>query len=105
MAGCNQASVVSPTRRLKNLRGILKLDISECCQDTVTDAAFNNLRGIHTLSIASCQQEIITDAAFVNLRGIHTLNTCVFAISALSRTLCSRTCAEYSLSVMGCDEF
>ena len=50
------------------------LDMSNCKQIGVTDAAFAHLRGVHTLDMSGCNQAGITDAAFAHLRGIHTLN-------------------------------
>ena len=54
------------------LRGIKKLNISECTQ--LTDAAFEHFEGLHTLYMNGCNQEAITDAAFSHLKGIHTLH-------------------------------
>jgi hypothetical protein len=50
------------------------LNMRECNQPTITDAAFANLRGIHILDMRSCNQSTITDAAFANLCGIHMLD-------------------------------
>ena len=55
------------------LRGIHRLDMDNCNQETITDAAFIHLRGIHTLFMVGCNQATVTDAAFVHLRGIRLL--------------------------------
>src|SRR3989338_5270412 len=56
------------------IRGIHKLDMRDCNQETITDKAFENLKGIHTLDMSWCNQKWITDKAFENLKGIHSLN-------------------------------
>src|SRR3989338_4513039 len=56
------------------IRGIHKLDMRDCNQETITDKAFENLKGIHTLNMSWCNQKTITDKAFENLKGIHTLD-------------------------------
>ena len=50
---------------------IRTLDMGECCQPALTDAAFVHLKGIHTLDMSECQQ--ITDTGFAFIKGIHTL--------------------------------
>ena len=57
------------------LNGLIHtLDMSNCWQEGVTDAAFAHLRGIHTLNMSHCRQAGVTNAAFVHLRGVHTLD-------------------------------
>ena len=56
------------------LRGsIRRLEMTGCCQDTITDAAFAHLAGIQSLDMSECSQATITDAAFVHLAGIQRL--------------------------------
>ena len=47
-----------------HLAGIHTLGMSECRQDSITDAAFVHLAGIHTLDMSGAWQDTITDAAF-----------------------------------------
>ena len=72
MSDCRQDSITDAAFVL--LAGIHTLNMSWCRQDTITDAAFVHLAGIHTLDMSRCDQDTITDAAFVHLAGIHTLN-------------------------------
>ena len=72
MRNCNQAGITDAA--FVHLRGIHTLYMSGCKQPGITDAAFVHLRGIHTLNMSHCDQPEITDAAFVHLRGIHTLD-------------------------------
>jgi len=72
MSQCNQVGITDAA--FVNLRGIHTLNMSRCNQVGITNAAFANLRGIYDLNMSQCNQVGITDAAFVNLIGIHTLN-------------------------------
>ena len=58
-----------------HLRGIHTLDISECNQATIADAAFVHLRLIHTLDMSHCTHVATTNAAFAHLVGINTVST------------------------------
>ena len=72
MSDCYRATITDAA--FAHLRGIHTLDMSHCRQATISDAAFAHLRGIHTLDMSYCYQATITDAAFAHLRGIHSLN-------------------------------
>ena len=52
-----------------HLRGVRKLDMGYCNQETITDAAFIHLAGIHMLDMSECDQDAITPVAITHLLG------------------------------------
>ena len=72
MGDCTQATITDAA--FAHLAGIPLLFMRGCYQTTITDAAFAHLRGIHMLDMSGCTQATITDAAFGHLAGVHTLD-------------------------------
>ena len=63
------------------------LNMAQCNQVSITDAAFVHLQGIHNLEMAYCDQDTITDAAFIHLKGIHSLS--IFGCTQLTSAVFS----------------
>jgi len=72
MRECNQETITDAA--FVNLNGIHTLEMPFCDQKTITNAAFKHLVGVHTLNIKMCNQETITDSAFVNLKSVRELD-------------------------------
>lgn len=57
-----------------HLSGVRTLDMSECNQSAIKDAAFAYLSGLHTLDMSGCNQPTITDGAFAHLMHVRKLH-------------------------------
>src|SRR3989338_4358985 len=86
------------------LKNIYILNMSDCCQYTITDKAFENLRHIYSLNMSRCRQKTITDKAFKNLKGVHTLDMSACNQVTITDKAFKNLQGIYSLDISGCDQ-
>ena len=102
MRECNQETITDAA--FVHLKGIHTIVMPFCDQRTITDAAFKYLAGVHTLNIMRCDQETITDAAFVNLKGVRELDMRSCKQKTITDAAFKHLANVHTLDISGCNQ-